>query len=236
VRDATARHFGTAPGAPPLWLAGPSGRLRFRLFWLVTLGLLGLAIALTTWYAPIDPDLGPIQKLFYFHLSVAIGTFLACLASFAGSVGYLWQREAIWDALGASGARAAVALCAVVLLTGVFWAKQAWGVWWEWNPPLTFSLSLFALYIGYVALRRWLADSERRSGVCAVYGIIAFFNVPLVYVSAKLLPDSHPSSLELTAPMRLTLVAWLVAVAALTVGLIGTGIPAGAPAERDDRP
>ena len=203
-------------------LAGGRGRGFLRGYWCVTLVLLAVSIILTIWYTPVHQQMGPVQKIFYFHLSVAINTFFACLAAFVAGVGYLWQRDDRWDSLSESAARAAVALCAVVLLTGVIWAKQAWGVWWEWSSPLTFSLILWLLYIGYFVTRRWLVRPDHRAGVCAVYSIVAFLDVPLVYVSVKVLPEQHPTSMELSGPMQLTLIAWMVAITMLTTGLIGT--------------
>lgn len=201
-----------------------SSRLRtfLRGYWCLTLVLLAAVIALTIWRTPVHQQMGPVQKIFYFHLAVAINTFFAALVTFVAGVGYLWHRDGRWDALSDASARAAVALCAVVLLTGVIWAKQAWGVWWEWSSPLTFSLVLWLLYVGYIATRRWVRSPERRAGICAVYGIVAFLDVPLVYVSVKVLPEQHPSSMDLTGPMRVTLIAWMVAVTMLTAGLIGS--------------
>ena len=60
--------------------------------------------------------------------------------------------------------------------------------------------------------------------VSAVYGIIAFLDVPLVYLSAKMIkiPDPfHPGAAQLMAPeMKLTLAAWFIPVTMLAAGLI----------------
>lgn len=222
MRQAAMNPAAANAAHPAERLAGPRGRGMLRGYWCGTLVLLAVAIILTIWYTPVHQQMGPVQKIFYFHLSVAINTFLACLTTFVAGLGYLWQRDDRWDALSESGARAAVALCAVVLLTGVIWAKQAWGVWWEWSSPLTFSLFLWLLYVGYFVTRRWLVSPAHRAGVSAVYGIVAFLDVPLVYVSVKVLPEQHPTSMDLNGPMQVTLVAWMLAVTLLTIGLIGT--------------
>ena len=49
---------------------------------------------------------------------------------------------------------------------------------------------------------------------------VAFVDVPLVYVSTKLMTDIHPSSISLEPPMRLTLLVWFVAVAMLASGAV----------------
>jgi heme exporter protein C len=189
-------------------------------YWALAFALFVVAIAMVAFYAPLEQSMGPIQKIFYLHLPVAISTFLACAASFAASIAYLAQRDGKWDDLAAASARVAVQLCAVVLLTGMIWARSAWGVWWTWSPRLTFSLVLFLLYVVYLMVRMSIESSQRRAVVAAVYAIIAFLDVPLVYLSARLMPDVHPASIELAPAMKLTLLVWFAPVLMLTGGLI----------------
>jgi heme exporter protein C len=122
--------------------------------------------------------------------------------------------------VAAASAVVAVQLCSVVLLTGMFWARGAWGLWWTWSPRLTFSLVLWLLYVVYLMIRMSIESSERRAIIAAVYCLIAFLDVPLVYLSVRLMPDMHPGSIELAGPMKLTLLAWFVPVLLLTAGLI----------------
>ncbi len=193
-----------------------------RFYWLATFVLFGLAIATVCTYTPTEATMGPIQKIFYLHLPVAISTFLACLVCFIGSVGYAMKHDARWDRLAASAARVAVILCSVVLLTGMIWGRSAWGQWWTWSPRLTFSLVLWLLYVVYLMVRMSIESPQRRAVISAVYGIIAFLDVPLVYLSVRMLPDIHPGSVSLAPEMRLTLAAWFVPVLMLTAGLIAT--------------
>jgi len=193
-----------------------------RLYWLVTLALFALAIGVLATYTPTEASMGPIQKIFYLHLPVAISTFLACMVCFIASIGYLTQRTSRWDDLASAAARVAVQLCAVVLISGMIWGRSAWGQWWTWSPRLTFSLVLFLLYVVYLMVRMSVESRERRATIAAVYSIIAFLDVPLVWLSARLMPDIHPASVQLAGPMRLTLMAWFAPVALLAAGLIAT--------------
>jgi heme exporter protein C len=189
--------------------------------WLTaTLVFFVLAIALVVSYVPTEATMGPIQKIFYLHLPVAIATFVACLICFAASVAYAIQRDLKWDRLASAAARVAVVFCSVVLLTGMIWGKSAWGQWWTWSPRLTFSLVLWLLYVVYVMVRASVESPQRRAIIAAVYGIIAFLDVPLVYLSVRLMPDIHPGSVELAGAMKLTLIAWFVPVFMLMFGLI----------------
>jgi heme exporter protein C len=190
------------------------------LFWLVVLAGFAVAGAMAVWYAPIESTMGVVQKIFYLHLPVAITTFLAALIVFISGIGYLWQRRPFWDDLGAAAGKVTALYCAAVLLTGMTWAHSAWGHWWTWSPRLTFSLVLLLLYVVYVMLRPSIESTQRRAIVCAVYGIAAFLDVPIVYLSVRLLPDIHPSSIALDGRMKTTLLVWFVPVMLLAFGLI----------------
>ena len=191
-----------------------------RLYWLGTLALTVSAVATLLTYTPTEATMGPIQKIFYLHLPVAISTFLACFVAFVASIAYLTQRRPVWDDLAAASARVSVQLCSVVLITGMIWGKSAWGQWWTWSPRLTFSLVLWLLYVVYLTIRMSIESPQRRAVVSAVYAILAFLDVPLVYLSVRLMPDIHPTSIELAAPMKLTLALWFAAVLPLAAGLI----------------
>jgi heme exporter protein C len=194
-----------------------------RGYWAATLAALAGAIALLLTYTPTESTMGPIQKVFYLHLPLAINTFVAALVVFVASIGYLVQRSAKWDDLAAAAAKVAVLLCSGVLVTGMIWGRAAWGQWWTWSPRLTFSLILWLLYAVYLMVRSSIESRERRAVVGAVYGLTAFLDVPLVWISARLLPDIHPASVQLAGPMKLTLLAWFVPVTLVAVGLIAGG-------------
>jgi heme exporter protein C len=161
-----------------------------------------------------------VQKIFYLHFPVAIMALVACIVNFTASVGYLWHKRQKWDDLAASAAVVAVLLCTVVLATGMIWGKAAWGNWWTWSPRLTFSLLLWLLYAAYLMIRPSIESANRRAAVSAVYGVVAFLDVPLVYLSVRLMPDIHPTKIELESSMWLTVLLFAVPVAMLTAGLI----------------
>lgn len=193
-----------------------------RAYWTGTSLTLAAALLMLLKYTPEEATMGAVQKIFYLHLPMAINTFLACLVVFIASIGYLWQRNAWWDDLASAAAKVAVLLCSGVLLTGMIWGKSAWGLWWTWSPRLTFSLMLWLLYVVYLMIRASVESSQRRAVVGAVYGITAFLDVPLVWLSARLMPDIHPASIELAGEMKFTLAVWFVPVTLMAAGLIVT--------------
>jgi heme exporter protein C len=191
-------------------------------YWTTTILLMALGLVMLVLYTPNESSLGPVQKIFYLHLPSAITMFLAASSIFVSSVGYLWSRSIWWDDLAHASGEVTVLLCTVVLFTGMIWGKSEWGHWWTWSPRLTFSLVLWGLYVVYLVVRHMIADQTRRATICAVYGLVAFIDVPLVYVSVKLMPDVHPSSIKLEPSMQLTLLVWSVFIPLLMSGLIYT--------------
>jgi heme exporter protein C len=185
----------------------------------VTLLAFAAAIAVLLTYTPTEATMGPVQKIFYLHLPVAINTFVSCVIVFIASIGYLCTQKTLWDDLAAAAAKTAVQLCAIVLLTGMIWGRGAWGQWWTWSPRLTFSLALFLLYVVYLVVRSSIESRRQRAVIAAVYAIIAFLDVPLVWLSARMMPDIHPGSIQLAPAMKLTLGVWFVPVTMLALGL-----------------
>ena len=178
------------------------------------------AVYAVFFHTPDEATMGTIQKIFYVHLPLAINTFLACTVVFVANIGYLWQRRTVWDDLSSAAAHVAVLACSGVLITGMIWGRCAWGQWWTWSPRLTFSFLLWLLYVVYLMVRTSVTSPQRRAVVSAVYGIVAFLDVPLVYLSARLLPDIHPGSVHLAPAMQLTLAFCFIPVTLLAAGLI----------------
>ena len=200
-------------------LSWPGG---LRAYWAVTTGVAVLAVWMGVFYAPVDTSMGLVQKLVYLHIPAAVGALLAAAAAFSASVAYIWTRARVWDAVAAEGARMTVLCGLIVLVTGMVWGNSYWGVWWTWSPKLTFTLILCVLYGAWLLLHGFISPFPRRAMVCAVYGAVAFLDVPLVYLSVRLLPDVHPTSLPLTGEMRTTLWVFFVLAALVCTGFIAS--------------
>jgi heme exporter protein C len=197
-----------------------SRRILAPLYWVVTLALLAAGTVMAMAYPPTEATMGEVQRIFYMHMPIAVTMFLACFVVFIASAGYLLQRRMMWDDLAQAGAEVAVLFASVVLITGMIWGRSAWGYWWTWSPRLTFSLMLWLLYLVYLMVRPSIESPQRRALVASVYGVVAFLDVPLVYASAKLLPDIHPESISLAPEMQQTVLFWFLPVLLLCGGLI----------------
>lgn len=142
--------------------------------------LVGLVASLT---APPDRFQGDLQRLMYVHVPAAWLAYAAFGLTLAGSIGWLWRREERWDRLAASSAEVGVFFTGLTIVLGSIWAKPVWGVWWTWDPRLVTTAVLFFVYLGYLALRRATLEPRQRARRSAVFGIVAFVQVPVVHLS-----------------------------------------------------
>lgn len=167
-----------------------------------------------------DRPAPPLEDIFYLHVPSAANALLGALVAFVGGIGYLWQRRMAWDNLSAAAAKATAVLCSIALGTGMYWSHKAWGPWWVWTPRLTLTLMLWLLYVAYLLVRSSIESRQRRAVISAVYAVAAFVDVPLVYFSARLIPEQHPPSVSIDARMGITLAYWFATVTLATAGLI----------------
>ncbi len=160
---------------------------------LLTFIAVEMALYLTFLYAPTEKIMGDVQRIFYFHVSAAWASFLAFFFVFIASIAFLRTGKAHWDRLAASAAEIGILFISIVLLTGPLWAKPVWGVYWTWDARLTTSLVLWLIYIAYLMVRSYTTDAERGAKFAAVFGIIGFIDVPVVYMSIRWWRTLHPA-------------------------------------------
>jgi heme exporter protein C len=168
-------------------------------------------------YVPTEKTGGIVQRIFYFHVSVAWVSFLAFFVTFVFSIIYLLKRTMKWDAIAHASAEVGVIFTTLVLITGPIWAKPAWGIWWTWDARLTTSLVLWLTYVAYLLVRSYAVESARGARFGAVIGIVGFIDVPIVFLTVNLWRTQHPGTIifegGLALPMLITL---LVSIAAFT--------------------
>ena len=143
-------------------------------------------------YAPRESTMGDVQRIFYFHVPFALGSFMAFGVVMVASVGYLMKRELSWDCAAHAAVEVGFLYTTLVLLTGPVWAKAAWGVWWTWDARLTSTLMLWLIFASYLFLRTYMADDPRLPRFASVLGILGALNVPVVYYSALWFNVHHP--------------------------------------------
>ena len=138
-----------------------------------------LAFAACQWliyvYAPVEAQLGLMQKIFYVHLPLAWWALISFFVVFLASVAVLLRASDAADRLCRAAAEVGVLLTTLTLATGMIWARRSWGVWWTWDPRLTTALIMWFVYAGYLLLRGLDLPPRRKSVICAVVGIVLQF-------------------------------------------------------------
>lgn len=133
------------------------------------------------------------QKIFYFHVPVAMSSFIALIFTAFYGVRYLMTRDEGYDVRAKTATEVAVVFMVATMVTGVPWTRFEWGVWWSWEPRLTTYLILILMAIAYFILRTAFSDSEKRCSYASVFGIIMFIDAPICFMITRLIPSStHP--------------------------------------------
>jgi heme exporter protein C len=194
--------------------------------WATALSL-ALTAVLALVVSPADVNQKDAVRLLYLHVPTA---WLAMYVSFGvttlASALYLWPRtrSRFWDLTAGASAEIGVVFLGLTLLIGSIWGRTTWGVWWTWDARLTTTAVLLVLYLGYLAVRRVIADPEVAAKRAAIVAIAAFLDVPIVHKSVEWWRTLHqPASLfderrlldpQITGVMLVTL---LVSVLAFTL-------------------
>ncbi len=172
-----------------------------RVFWgffLLGLALLpvGLYLALS---APPDLNQGYLVRIMYLHVPTAWMGYLAFFVAFLYAILYLIRQDPRYDRISLASAEIGVVFLGLALVTGMLWARPTWGVYWTWEPRLTTTAILFAVYVGYFLLRGAIEDPELRRKAAAAVAILGFINVPISYMSVKWWRSLHQTqSIDLT--------------------------------------
>jgi heme exporter protein C len=200
----------------------------FRRYWLAALSgvLIIIALGMVFFYVPTVTQNGiPFaQRIFYFHVPVDWVAFLSFFIVFIASIAYLRTRDQKWDNIAHSSAELGIVFTSLMLLTGMIWARPAWGVYWVWDPRLTTALVLWFIYVAYLLVRSYAGEEVRGARFAAVLGIVGFIDVPIVALAIVLWRTQHPAPLVfeggLDGSMMATLMVSLAAFTCLFVTLL----------------
>lgn len=190
----------------------------------LTAAMTGLAAFGVFFVAPEDDDQGIIQKIFYFHVSIAVVGLLAFLVGCVYGIRYLRGRDSHHDDISSIAIGIGLAFAVLVVITGSIWAKASWGTWWVWTDPrlVTFVIVLL-LYSAYFVLRSSV-EGELRMRYSAIFSIAAFASVPLSFYSVRVARSFvHPVVFTTGgANMSSGMLIWFLVSLAATVGVFFT--------------
>ena len=143
-------------------------------------------------FAPTDALQGPVQRIFYLHVSSALAAYGCFGVVLIGGAVYLRNESATADRLARAGALVGLVFTTVTLVMGMLWAKPIWGTYWTWDARLTSTLVLWIIYAGYLLVRRLAEPGRQAARFAAVVGIFGFIDVPIVHFSVTWWRTVHP--------------------------------------------
>lgn len=199
-----------------------------RVLPVVTFAVMAAAIYLVFVFVPTDRAQGVAQRIFYFHVPLAMMTYLAFGTVALASIVFLWKGSRAWDRVAHAGGELGMLFCTLVLTTGPIWAKAIWGTWWTWDARLTTTLILWLIYAAYLMLRSVSGPGEQGARYAAILGIVGAIDIPIINRSVYWWRTIHPAVITtreggsgLTDPaMRLTLTVCMIAFLALFLWLL----------------
>ena len=118
--------------------------------------------------APPEAMMGDVGRILYAHVPTAWVGLLSYLFAFIAAIGALWTGKRGWDASVVAFVEVGVLLTALLLFQGSTWARPTW-----------------VAFAAVLLLRSVIDQPDRRLMVCAVATIVAFVDVPIVYMSIK---------------------------------------------------
>jgi heme exporter protein C len=188
-------------------------------------GLMLVAGAAIFLYAPTDYLQGPVQRIFYLHVSSAIAAYGCFAVVLVGGIIYLRNESLVADRFARAGALVGVVFTTITLVMGMLWAKPIWNTFWTWDARLTSTLVLWIIYAGFLLVRRLAEPGRQAARFAAVVGIFGFIDVPVVHFSVTWWRTQHPGPIvvndalppQMLATFFLTLACTLALAAVLVV-------------------
>ncbi len=202
-----------------------------------------VATAMVFLYAPIEAVMGPVQKVFYFHVANAWVGMLGFGVAGIAAVIYLITKKMDWDLISLGAIEIGLTFMFITIVTGSIWARPIWNTWWTWDPRLTTATVMELVYLAYLLLRQGIEEPERRARFGAVYAILGFISVPLTFFSIRFSRTIHPvvigsgdpgaqGTFAMTPAMGLTFAISLVAFSILFISLLWHRIRLGVLADK----
>ncbi len=165
---------------------------------ILSITLLSVALYVVFCVVPNERVMGPVQRIFYFH----VGSAFACYCSFAlvfiAGVSFLVTRQKKHDFLAQSASEVGFVFCSACLVTGMIWGQVAWNTPFRLEPRLVATLVLWFIFFAILLLRAF-GDPTKIKSHAAVLGIVGALTVPLVVYSIDFLPQFaqlHPKVID----------------------------------------
>ena len=144
---------------------------------------------------PRLPILNETIRVLHFHVPMWFGMILVFTGSMIHAIKYLKNGSHVSDIYSYKLANIGLFFGILGLLTGMLWARFAWGEFWSNDPKQNASAVSLLIYLAYFVLRGSMQDEEQRNRISAVYNIFAFFiMIPLLFILPRMTDSLHPGN------------------------------------------
>jgi len=183
-----------SPQGAQLRSVGRSYRIPLPGLAALALGLVTLALVLVFFVVPNDANQGFSQRIFYFHVSIALTAYACFVGGAWKALVHLWKRDPLADLESYVAVHQGLIFGSLVLITGSIWAKISWGHWWLWSEDqLVLFLVLFLFYAAYFMLRFSVDPGPQRANLSAVYALFGVVLIPVSFLAIRIAKDFiHP--------------------------------------------
>ncbi len=161
--------------------------------------------------------------IFYYHFPAALSCLVFFTIVLVASIAVLRTGSPAWDRRARAAGEVGLLTCSVTVATGSTWASAAWNTWWDWSDARLMSAAIMWLtYAGYVLLQNQVEDSLKRRRFAAIFGILAYINIPLVHYAVEWFgKSSHPETFDdLGSDPSISQTRWFGVLAFFTLYLL----------------
>jgi heme exporter protein C len=207
--------------APAATIGSVQSRISLPALAVTSLVLVTTALIFVFYVAPTDAEQGFSQRIFYFHVSIAMTAYVCFAGGAWKALRHLWKRDPRADLESYVWVHQGIIFGAMVLITGSIWAKISWGRWWVWSEDeLVLFLVLYLFYCVYFMLRFSVDPGPQRANLSAVYALFGVILIPVSFLAIRLAKEViHPRVFTLHGPNfgGWILVTYCIAQAAMLV-------------------
>ncbi|MEM9896252.1 MAG: cytochrome c biogenesis protein CcsA [Bacteroidota bacterium] len=144
---------------------------------------------------PRLPILNETIRVLHFHVPMWFGMIFIFAGSVIHAIKYLRNKDEKSDIYSVKLANIGLLFGILGILSGMLWAKFAWGAYWSNDPKQNAAAVSLLIYLAYFVLRNSITDTEQRNRISAVYNVFAFsLMIPLLFILPRLTDSLHPGN------------------------------------------
>lgn len=169
----------------------------YQTWWKALAVLLIFSTLITGLILPVPrlPILHETIRNLYFHVPMWMGMLSVFVISVYFSIKYLNTGKEEYDLAAVECVNTGLVFFTLGLITGMLWAKYAWGEFWSGDPKQNSAAIAFLLYCAYLVLRNAIDEEQKRGKIAAIYNIFAFpIMIVLIFVLPRMTDSLHPGS------------------------------------------